>query len=117
MMVSRVRPSMISVVFWMNRPSYYIFSAHSSLLTNSLKKNRSLRLALRPDEIAMEVAVSTLSPVNIQIWMPADFRSSMVLCTFSYSLSSTPVTPKKSNSASSSDTTNAMAYSLPLSFY
>lgn len=80
-------------------------------------KKRSFLRALRPELIAIEVAVSTLSPVNIQIYMPADFRSSIVRCTFSYNLSSTPVTPKNSKSLSSSLTTLLMACSLCFNFY
>ena len=80
-------------------------------------KNRSFRLALRPELIAIEVAVSTLSPVSIQICMPADLRSSIVRWTFSYNLSSTPVTPKNSKSLSNSVTTLLIACSLCFSFY
>lgn len=49
-----------------------------------------------PADIAMLFAVSILSPVSIQIWMPAFLSVSIVLNTSSYNLSSTPVTPKYS---------------------
>ena len=58
---------MISVVLLINLESYSIFSAQSDFKANSLMKKRSLVLAFRPEEIAMEVAVSTLSPVSIHI--------------------------------------------------
>jgi len=54
-----------------------------------------------PVEIAIHFAVSTLSPVNIQILIPACLNDSIVFATSSYNLSSTPVTPNKSISFSS----------------
>jgi len=55
---------------------------------------------LKPAAIAIHLAVSTLSPVNIQILIPAYLRLSIVSLTLSYNLSSTPVTPNNSISDS-----------------
>lgn len=107
--VSSVVPSMISVVFWIERTRSLIFSSHSAFDESSRIKNKSFLRAFNPELIAIDVAVSTLSPVSIQICIPADFRSSIVRCTFSCSLSSTPVTPKNSKSLSSSFTTLLIA--------
>jgi hypothetical protein len=46
--------------------------------------------------MAMHLAVSTLSPVNIHILTPPILRASMVIATSSCNLSYTPVIPTKS---------------------
>lgn len=53
----------------------------------------------------MQIAVSSLSPVNIQILIPAFLAFSRDWHILSYNLSSTPVIPKNSMSVSRSDTT------------
>ena len=52
----------------------------------------------------MQVAVSTLSPVNIQTFIPALRKLSIVVATSSCNKSSTPVTHKKSILFSNFDT-------------
>lgn len=60
--------------------------------------------------MAIHLAVSILSPVNIHILTPAFRRSSKVILTSSCSLSSTPVSPSSSRSFSRySATTSAIA--------
>ena len=51
-------------------------------------------------DMAMHVAVSTLSPVSIQMRMPACLKDSSVVLTSSCNLSSTPVNPSNSKSDS-----------------
>jgi hypothetical protein len=51
---------------------------------------------LRPVDIAIHYAVSTLSPVNIHIFIPALRNVSIVGAISSYSISSTPVIPSNS---------------------
>lgn len=65
--VSKVLPSIISVVFFMNLLSYLILSRQSLQFEISLMKYKSLSLDFSPELIAIEVAVSTLSPVSIHI--------------------------------------------------
>lgn len=51
----------------MNLFKYFTLSWISSRLEISLMKYKSFKRDLRPELIAIEVAVSTLSPVNIHI--------------------------------------------------
>mmetsp|Transcript_9780 Transcript_9780/g.23236 ORF Transcript_9780/g.23236 Transcript_9780/m.23236 type:complete len:230 (-) Transcript_9780:1999-2688(-) len=60
--------------------------------------------AKRREEMAMHVAVSTLSPVSIHTRTPALRSVSSVVLTRSCSLSSTPVSPRSSKLHSSSST-------------
>ena len=64
--------------------------------------------ALSPAEIEIQVAVSTLSPVNIHTFIPAFLKLSIVVATSSCNKSSTPVTHKKSILFSNLDTTSAI---------
>ena len=65
-------------------------------------------LLLIPAEIDIQVAVSTLSPVNIHTFIPAFLKLSIVPMTSSCSKSSTPVTHKKSKLFSNLLTTSAI---------
>ena len=100
--VSSVFPSIISTVMAILGEISLIDC--STLTSSSISRinQRWCRRCFKPALIAMEVAVSTLSPVNIHTWIPADFKDSMVNCTLFWSLSSTPVTPKNSRSVSRS---------------
>jgi len=69
-------------------------------------------LSLNPALIAMQVAVSILSPVSIQIYIPAALRDSIVSPTSSYNLSSTPVMPNSSISVSNSSMHSVIRASL-----
>lgn len=76
-------PSMTTVVFFT-----YLYMASSSEMIFAVSfisrmKKSWFFLPLSPVLMAMFVAVSTLSPVSIQIWMPADLRDSIVNSTFS----------------------------------
>ena len=65
-------------------------------------------LATNLVEIAIQRAVSTLSPVNIQIFIPAFLNNSNVDLTSSCNLSSTPVNPSNSKSCSKNCATTAL---------
>ena len=85
--MSKLYPSIISMsfsAFWAN---FANISSTCFQLCISLMKNNCWFLLLKPALIAMQVAVSTLSPVSIHIWMPALRRLSMVSATSSWSLS------------------------------
>jgi hypothetical protein len=80
--VSRVLPSIINIeflAFFLYSVSFYYIS---SVFLYSVIKNNSFCLLFNPALIAMLVPVSTLSPVSIQTWTPANFRDSIVVCTF-----------------------------------
>ena len=62
-------------------------------------------------EVPMLIAVSTLSPVSTHTWIPADFKSWMVLPTSSYSLSSIAEDPINSKSCSRSSATLFISFS------
>jgi hypothetical protein len=109
---SRLYPSIIS-----KEPELLVsnsFNLYSASLpeTKSLIRNIYYLLLLNPALTAIQVAVSTLSPVNIHILMPAPLSISIVSPTSSYNLSSTPVTPNSSISFSKSLIASATNYSL-----
>ena len=101
-----------------------LWTTSSSLTMTSFIHSLS-RLQVR----AMEMAVSSLSPVSIHTWMPASRRASIVSGTPSCSLSSTAVAPSSSRFVSSraaqaptfsdrfSSDTLASLYSLAHSFH
>ncbi len=83
MHISRVCPSIINIFFSAARENFCIACSHCFKLVSSFIKNSCWCLDLKPALIAMQVAVSTLSPVNIQTWMPALLSDSMVMATSS----------------------------------
>mmetsp|Transcript_71769 Transcript_71769/g.191483 ORF Transcript_71769/g.191483 Transcript_71769/m.191483 type:complete len:271 (+) Transcript_71769:314-1126(+) len=87
-------------------------SSACSLVVAVMVKMGALR-AKRCELTAMHVAVSTLSPVSIQILTPALRSVSSVLATPSCSLSSTPVRPRRSSDVSSSSTASRISASRP----
>jgi hypothetical protein len=64
----------------------------------------------------MQMAVSILSPVSIQILIPAFLIFSRLVAILSYSLSSTPVTPRNSISLSIIEMTFLTASFLPSNY-
>ena len=116
-MVSKVLPSIIKTVVAIFDEKALICSSTCLASSSSLMNWSWWFLCFSPELMAMLVAVSTLSPVSIQIWIPADLRDSMVTWTFDWSLSSTPVTPKNSKSVSNSCRTAWIDFSLFFSFW
>ncbi len=100
--VSRVFPSIMRTVDVILGVISLIDCSTSTPSSISRIKDSWCLRCFKPALIAMLVAVSTLSPVSIHTWMPADFKDSMVSCTLFWSLSSTPVTPRNSRSLSRS---------------
>ena len=77
---SRVQPSIIRsvLVFYSNSSSLALASL---IVSRSLMKNICWRRSLKPAEMAMHKAVSTLSPVSIQTYIPPARSDSIVTAT------------------------------------
>jgi hypothetical protein len=90
-----VFPSITNTVFFIAFLLLYTFNLFWRSIWSliSLIMNMSSFFDLRPVLILTLIAVSYLSPVNIHIFIPANFKDSIVSYTLSCSLSSTPVTP------------------------
>jgi len=76
--VSSVVPSITNTVLLKAPTSLFNQSCKFYQLVISLKNKNHWFLLFNPAEIAMQVAVSTLSPVSIQTLIPADLRPSKV---------------------------------------
>jgi len=109
--ISRVYPSIMSIVLVLVLNSSRSNCASLQLSMSLIKKNSYLR-SLNPALIAIHVAVSTLSPVSIHTWIPAFLMAWIEIATSFCSLSSTPVIPNSSISSSSSLITSCTSYSL-----
>lgn len=92
-------PSMTNIQFYC-RPNWFNSFCSMSESSISLITNISWVGVFKLVEMAIHCAVSTLSPVNIHIYIPAFLNASMVGWISSWSISSTPVIPNNSISYS-----------------
>jgi len=125
--LTKTSPEMMSA-YWDYRVSLYFYQFYSISMNLS---NWSMRLlwslssmiifciiwVINPHDIAILIAVSTLSPVNTHTLIPAFLNASIVVSTSSYNLSSIAVVPTNIKSYSIILYNSSICFSLPSYYY